>query len=106
MKTTINIKKGIFRFLTLGIKIGIVGASSTQEIKTQRRVSASTFEMKTVAWLAGAYRCYTTNNNTNNQNISNVTPVACYPNADTLKSVILKENKNKIGIYLTPEGYG
>lgn len=99
MKTTIKIKKGIFRFLTLGIKIGMVGASLTQEIKTQRRVSASTFEMKTVAWLAGAYRCYTTNNNTNNQIINNVTPVAYYPNADTLKSDILKENKNKIGIY-------
>lgn len=55
--------------------------------------------MKTGALLArGAFRYYSANN-TNNQNLRNVIPVACYPNADTLKYVILKENKDKVGIY-------
>lgn len=49
-----------------------------------------------MGWLAGAFIYYSANNTTNNKNIHNVIPVACYPNADTLKSVILKENKDKV----------
>nr|ATI20546.1 GIY-YIG endonuclease [Ophiognomonia clavigignenti-juglandacearum] len=113
MKNIIKYNKNrIVRFSTSGMKIGIVSASSVPVTKTQRRVSASTLEMK-MGWLAGAFRYYSANN-TNNKNIHNVIPVACYPNADTQKSVatpprtiersdgarvILKENKDKVGIY-------
>lgn len=48
--------------------------------------------------VAGAFRCYSSNITTN-KNIHNVIPVADYPNADIQKSVILKENEGKIGIY-------
>jgi len=93
-----NKNNRIVCFLTSGMKTGKVGASLTQEMKTQRRVSGSTLEMKTAAFLArGAFRYYSAN--TNNKNLRNVIPVACYPNADTLKYVILKENKDKVGIY-------
>lgn len=93
-----NNKNRIVRFSTSGMKIGIVSASSVPVTKTQRRVSASTLEMK-MGWLAvaGDFRCYSSNITTN-QNI-NVIPVADYPNADIQKSVILKENEGKIGIY-------
>lgn len=94
-----NNNNRIVRFLTLGIKIGMVRAYSIQGMNTQRRVSASTLEMKTVVWLAvgGTFRYYSSN--INNKIMNNFIPVACYPNVDTLKSVILKENKGKIGIY-------
>lgn len=95
-----NNNKRIVWFLTSGMKIGIVSASWVPITKTQRRVNASTLEMK-MGRLAGAFRYYTTNN-TNNLNL-NVIPVSCYPNADTLKYVILKENNGKIGIY-SPTG--
>lgn len=103
------IKNRIGWFTTLGMETGIVGASLAPITKTQRRVSASTLEMKT-GWIAGAFRYYCTspkvstiftvcNDNTNNQNLDSVISVACYANADTEKIVILKENKGKIGVY-------
>jgi hypothetical protein len=107
--STLGIKIGIVRFSTQVVKTGIVSASSVPITKTQRRVSASTLEMKT-GWLACTFRYYYTspkgstiftvcNDNTNNKNLDSVISVACYANADTEKIVILKENKGKIGVY-------
>lgn len=105
MKKIIKIyNKRIVRFLTSGMKIGIVSASSTQEMKLRRhsRASGLTF-LNTVPLaassgrlaVAGAFRCYSSSNITTNPNIHNVIPVAYYPNADTQKSVILKENEGE-----------
>lgn len=91
------------------MKTGMVSASSTREMKLGRHsiITGCTFTMNTERLagpssrlaVAGAFRCYSSSNTTTNPNIHNVIPVAYYPNADTQKSVILKENEGKIGIY-------
>lgn len=45
------------------------------------------------------FRYYNTNNNNNDNNDILCVPVASYLNADTQKYIILKDNKDKLGIY-------
>lgn len=117
-----NNKNRIVRFSTLGMKTGMVSASSTREMKLGRHsiITGCTFTMNTErlagpsSRLSGLFRYYSTSSaslwkgsttltvctdNTNNPNLHSVITVACYPNADTQKQTILKENKGKAGVY-------
>jgi hypothetical protein len=74
MVRLLKIRERIVRFSTLEMKIGSVGYFSSSNY-------------------------YSTGCKYHNFQLKNI-PVVTYSNADTLKAIILKDNKDKAGVYL------